>query len=69
MAVLTSLLFACLTFGKVWAQDPVKTDKYRVVLDNDRVRVIEYHDKPGEKPPCMRIRTLWFWRAVLLNGN
>jgi beta-alanine degradation protein BauB len=51
MAVLTSLLFAFLTFGNAWAQDPVKTDsdKYRVVLENDRVRVLEYRDKPGEK--------------------
>jgi len=51
MAVLTCLLFAFLTFVNVWAQDPVKTDsdKYRVVLENDRVRVLEYRDKPGEK--------------------
>ena len=25
------------------------SDKYRVVLENDRVRVLEYRDKPGEK--------------------
>jgi len=33
------------------AQDPVKTDgdKYKVVLENDRVRVLEYRDRPGEK--------------------
>lgn len=51
MAVVTCLIFAFLTFGNVWAQDPVKTDsdKYRVVLENDRVRVLEYRDKPGEK--------------------
>jgi hypothetical protein len=36
MRVLTCLLFVFLTFGAVWAQDPVKTDadKYRVVLEN-----------------------------------
>ena len=33
------------------AQDPVKTDgdKYKLVLENDRVRVLEYKDKPGDK--------------------
>ena len=35
----------------LWADDAVKTDpdKYRVVLENERVRVLEYRDKPGEK--------------------
>ncbi len=51
MRVFTCLLFVFLTFGEVWAQDPVKTDadKYRVVLENERVRVLEYRDKPGDK--------------------
>lgn len=33
------------------AQDPIKTDgeKYKVVLENERVRVLEYRDHPGEK--------------------
>ncbi len=33
------------------AQDPAKTDgdKYKVVLENERVRVLEYRDKPGDK--------------------
>jgi beta-alanine degradation protein BauB len=33
------------------AQDPAKTDgdKYKVILENDKVRVLEYRDKPGEK--------------------
>jgi quercetin dioxygenase-like cupin family protein len=33
------------------AQDPVKTDgdKYKVILENERVRVFEYTDKPGDK--------------------
>jgi quercetin dioxygenase-like cupin family protein len=32
-------------------QDPVETDgdKYYVVLENQRVRVIRYHDKPGDR--------------------
>ncbi len=33
------------------AQDPVHTDgdKYRVKIENERVRVLEYKDRPGEK--------------------
>jgi quercetin dioxygenase-like cupin family protein len=33
------------------AGDPVETnpDLYRVVMENDRVRVLEYIDKPGDK--------------------
>jgi hypothetical protein len=33
------------------AQDPLQTDgdKYKLVLENDRVRVLEYRDTPGEK--------------------
>lgn len=32
-------------------QDPAVTnaDKYKVVFENDRVRVLEYKDKPGDK--------------------
>ncbi len=32
-------------------QDAVKTDgdKYSVVLENERVRVLRYHDKPGDR--------------------
>ncbi len=35
------------------AQDVVKVapDKYKVLLDNDRVRVLEYRAKPGDKTP------------------
>ena len=35
----------------VVAQDPLQTDpdKYKLVLQNERVRVLEYRDKPGEK--------------------
>ena len=31
--------------------DPIVTDgdKYSVILENDRVRVLKYHDKPGER--------------------
>lgn len=33
------------------AQDAVNTDgdKYKVLLENERVRVLEYHDRPGER--------------------
>jgi quercetin dioxygenase-like cupin family protein len=33
------------------SRDPVATDgdKYRVVLENDRVRVLEYRDSPGQR--------------------
>jgi beta-alanine degradation protein BauB len=35
------------------AQDPVKTSPqlYKVLIDNDQVRVLEYRLKPGEKEP------------------
>jgi beta-alanine degradation protein BauB len=34
-----------------WADDPTRTDseKYRVRLENDRLRVLEYRDLPGDK--------------------
>jgi quercetin dioxygenase-like cupin family protein len=36
---------------KPQAPDPITTDgdKYRVILENDRVRVLRYQDKPGDK--------------------
>jgi len=32
------------------AQNPIETDgdKYKIILENDRVRVLEYRDLPGE---------------------
>jgi beta-alanine degradation protein BauB len=37
--------------GAASAPDPTVTDgdKYRVVLENEHVRVLRYHDKPGDK--------------------
>ena len=34
-----------------YAQDAVQSDgdKYKVILENDCVRVLDYHDKPGDK--------------------
>ena len=33
------------------SRDPVITDgdKYKVILENDRVRVLEYRDSPGQR--------------------
>ena len=46
---LTVALIACATTAS--AQDPIHTDgdKYKVLFENERVRVLEYRDKPGEK--------------------
>ena len=37
--------------------DPVKISPqyYKVLLENDQVRVVEYHLKPGQKNKCIRI--------------
>lgn len=42
-----SILLATSAF----AQDAIQTDgdKYKVILENDCVRVLDYHDRPGEK--------------------
>jgi hypothetical protein len=44
-------LFLSASCFQASAQDPVKTDgdKYKMVLENDRVRVLEYKDMPGDK--------------------
>jgi hypothetical protein len=41
----------CLLSATAYAQDPTHTDgdKYKVILENDRVRVLEYRDLPGQK--------------------
>lgn len=47
-----SLIIASLALSATAAaQDAVNTDgdKYRVLLENERVRVLEYRDRPGEK--------------------
>src|SRR5438876_10836263 len=42
-----------LTAGAAKAQDPVKVDPahYKVLLENQRMRVVEFKDKPGDKSP------------------
>jgi hypothetical protein len=44
-------LMLCLVAGMAYAQNAIETDgdKYRVILENDRVRVLEYRDLPGQK--------------------
>jgi len=44
------LLALSMASSAVLAQNPVETDggKYKVVLENDQVRVLEYRDLPGE---------------------
>jgi quercetin dioxygenase-like cupin family protein len=46
-----ALLAGLLLPSCVLAQDPVQTDgdKYKVLLENDQVRVLEYTDQPGQK--------------------
>jgi beta-alanine degradation protein BauB len=73
VVLLVVLVFHC----NAWAQDPVKTDsdKYKVVLENDRVRVLEYRDKPGDKttmhvhPDFVVVSRSAFRRRLTLPGG
>jgi hypothetical protein len=52
MNVATLIAIALLSLaGAASAQDPIHTDgdKYKVLLENERVRVLIYNDKPGDK--------------------
>ena len=59
------------------AQDPVVTDpdKYRVILENDCVRVLDYADRPGEKthqhrhPPFVLYALSPFSRRLALDDG
>lgn len=46
-----SFVLLCACPLQAIAEDPVTTDgdKYRVLIDNDQVRVLEYRDLPGQK--------------------
>lgn len=48
-ATLLPALFLAATHA--FAQDPLQTDrdKYKAILENDCVRVLEYTDRPGER--------------------
>ena len=71
MRILICLLLAFMTFGEAWAQDPVKadSDKYKIVFENERVGVLEYHDKPGDKTTMHAHPDFMLCRAVLSNGG
>lgn len=45
------VMSALLLSSSALAHDPIKTDadKYKVRFENEKVRVLEYIDKPGEK--------------------
>ncbi len=57
--------------------DPVVTDPgfYSVVFENDRVRVLEYHDRPGDRthehahPDMVIIPLTTFRRRLTLGGR
>lgn len=51
MLRLCCVVLLTLASSATMAQDPVKTDgdKYKVRLENEHVRVLEYRDRPGEK--------------------
>jgi beta-alanine degradation protein BauB len=52
LARLAAGMAACLLMSSgAHAQNPIDTDgdKYRVILENDHVRVLEYRDLPGQK--------------------
>jgi hypothetical protein len=57
-------------------RDPVATNPglYRVVLENDRVRVLEYYDRPGDRTaehghPDSVMITLSSFRRRLIQGD
>lgn len=70
--LITSLAFAAWS-RTASAQDPVKLEPelYKVLLDNDQVRVIDYHLGKGQKEPLHSHATpavvYWFTDAKLLN--
>jgi hypothetical protein len=77
MRALTCLTFVLLTAAELWGQDPLKTDsdKYKVVFENERVRVLEYRDKPGDKtnmhfhPDFVVVARSAFKRRLTLAGG
>ena len=59
------------------AADPTQTDpdKYKVVFENDRVRVLEYRDRPGDRtsphrhPDSVMFTLSAFERRLIHNGE
>lgn len=70
--LMTSLAFAAWS-QTASEQDPVKLEpeRYKVLLENDQVRVIDYHLGKGEKEPLHTHATpavvYWFTDAQLVN--
>lgn len=58
-------------------QDPASTDPelYKIVFENDRVRVLEYQDVPGDRtnphrhPDSVMITLTGFRRAITIGGE
>jgi hypothetical protein len=58
-------------------QDPTVTDaeKYKLIFENEKVRVLEYVDKPGDKtephshPDSVMITLSTFDRKLLIDGK
>jgi len=50
---LSALALCCVGFATARAQDPVKVapNNFKVLLENDQVRVLDFHNKGGEKIP------------------
>jgi len=50
---LGALALCCVGVGTVRAQDPVQVapSNFKVLLENDQVRVLDFHSKGGEKIP------------------
>ena len=71
------LVLVLINYGYSTAQDPAKTDsdKYKVVLENERVRVLEYRDRPGDKttmhmhPDLVVVARSAFRRRLTLPGG
>jgi quercetin dioxygenase-like cupin family protein len=59
------------------AADPTETDpdKYRVVFENDRVRVLDYRDRPGDRtsphrhPDSVMLTLSAFERRLIHDGE
>lgn len=71
------LVLVLIIHGDSWAQDPAKTDsdKYKVILENERVRVLEYRDRPGDRttmhmhPDFVVVARSAFRRRLTLPGG
>lgn len=58
-------------------RDPIDTDPelYRVLFENERVRVLEYHDRPGERtrphrhPDSVMVTLSAFQRQLVSDGR